>query len=264
MTKHTVLVVDDERTIRELMISFLVKEGYEVLAAQNAREAMRHIEREELDLILLDIRLPDASGEDVLDYLRGRERIQGESRIPVIVISGVITRNLAPRLIKRGADGLVVKPFEFGRISNEIRRVLEMAERWAETEERKSKALKTVLDDPGIEDVRTLLSRLREVQEQIERLDRELEEYAESEVPASSDDAPVDTEEIQAGLEEGARVSVDDYAQKLHRLDGQLERKLERRRLQKEGRSLMTALKKVEAGIQNKMRGLSEDEESVE
>jgi len=260
VTKHTVLVVDDERTIRELMMSFLVKEGYEVLVAQNAREAMKHIEREELDLILLDIRLPDASGEDVLDYLRGRERIQGESRIPVVVISGVITQNLAPRLIKRGADGLVAKPFEFGRISNEIRRVLQMTGRRAEAEEKKAKTLKTVLDNPGIEDVRTLLSRLREVQEQIERLDRELEEYAESEVPASLDDAPVN----QAGLEEGERVSVDDYAQKLHKLDGQLERKLERKRLQKEERSLMTALKKVEAGIQNKMRGLSEDEESVE
>ena len=264
MTKHTVLVVDDERTIRELMISFLVKEGYEVLAAQNAREAMRHIEREELDLILLDIRLPDASGEDVLDYLRGRERIQGETRIPVIVISGVITRHLAPRLIKRGADGLIVKPFEFGRVSGEIQRVLETAARRSDTEEKKSKTLKTVLDNPSIEDVRTLLSRLKEVQGQIERLDGELEEYAESDEPSSPDDAPVDEEEIRADLEEGELVSVDDYAQKLHKLDGQLDRKLERRRLQKEGRSLMTALKKIEAGIQNKMRGLSEDEESVE
>ena len=260
MTEHTVLVVDDERTIRELMVSLLLKEGYEVRMAQNAREAMRLIEREELDLILLDLRLPDASGEDVLEYLRGRERIQGKGRVPVIIISGIITRHLAPRLIKQGADGLIVKPFEFGRITKEIRRVLETAEHSPENGEKKSKGLKNVLDNPSIEDVSTLTSRLKEVQEQIGRLDRELEEYSEDETLAPVDTGAASLEGLKADLMDGELVSVDDYARKLQRLDDQVERKIERRRLQEESREVMAALKKIEAGIQDRMKGLGEDE----
>ena len=153
MTRPKILVVDDERNVRELLDTFLVDSGYEVLTARNARESLEHIEKNELDLILLDIRLPDASGEEILDYLRDRERIQGEDRMPVIVISGVLTQHLTPRLIKRGADGLIVKPFELERVLKEIERVLDPVRRGTEPGGKKAKTLRNLLEDPTIEDI---------------------------------------------------------------------------------------------------------------
>src|SRR5499427_8312920 len=61
-----ILVVDDERSMRELLAIVLRREGYEVLLAENGRAAIELLEREPVDLLISDIKMPDVSGVDVL------------------------------------------------------------------------------------------------------------------------------------------------------------------------------------------------------
>jgi len=61
-----ILVVDDERSMRELLAIVLRREGYEVLVAENGRTAIELLEREPVDLLISDIKMPDLSGVDVL------------------------------------------------------------------------------------------------------------------------------------------------------------------------------------------------------
>jgi len=61
-----ILVVDDERSMRELLAIVLRREGYEVLLAENGRAAVETLEREPVDLLISDIKMPDLSGVDVL------------------------------------------------------------------------------------------------------------------------------------------------------------------------------------------------------
>ena len=122
--RQKILIVDDERGIRDALAPFLVARGYEVLTAQNVREASKLMERKEPDLLMLDMRMPGVSGEEFLTYLRIRERIEQRDRLPVIIISGALTQHLVPRLIKLGADGIVAKPMNMERIVKEIEGVL--------------------------------------------------------------------------------------------------------------------------------------------
>ena len=235
--KHRILVVDDELTIRDLLNSLLSSHGYEVLSAQNAREALKLIEKRKLDLILLDINMPKISGDDVLGYLRARERIGELGRLPVIIISGVLTKHLVPRLIQRGADGVIVKPLNLGRVLKEIEEILGTDRDDTKPSGRKERTLKDILKDPSLGDVDPLVSRLKELSGQIEELDRELGEEPEDE-----------------GLM-CETMSADDYARKIHKLHLGLERK----QLREEYQEINAALNKIEQALRG-IRGVFREE----
>ena len=123
-TRRKILIVDDERGMRDVLAPFLAAHGYGVLTAQDAREAFKLMEKEKPDLLMLDMRMPEVSGEEFLTYLRIRERIERRDRLPVIVISGALTQHLVPRLIELGADGIIAKPMNMERIVKEVEGVL--------------------------------------------------------------------------------------------------------------------------------------------
>ena len=70
--EETVLLVDDDAALLEVMSIVLSSEGYRVLTASDGAEAMREVERESLDLVILDIMLPKVSGFEVLKKIRER------------------------------------------------------------------------------------------------------------------------------------------------------------------------------------------------
>ena len=149
--KQKILVVDDARGIRDTLVPFLAARGYRVLSAQNAREASKLMEKGELDLLLLDILMPEISGEKFLTYLRIREWIEGKDRLPVLIISGALTQDLVPRLMKLGADGVIAKPVNMERLLEEVERVLgpaRCAERAGREEE---KSPKDIPEDSAVE-----------------------------------------------------------------------------------------------------------------
>lgn len=100
-----ILVVDDDTYICTLLENFLKEEGYKVETAFTARKGLEKVKNHELDLVLLDYRLPDDDGITVLKNIR-----KLNSTVPVIIITAYADVNSAVKLIKAGAYDYVTKP----------------------------------------------------------------------------------------------------------------------------------------------------------
>lgn len=100
---YTIAVIEDDVHIGEILEKALGREGYKVLRAYSGTEALYLLERETLDLVLLDLMLPGLSGEEVLPKIKG---------IPVIVVSAKVGVDDKVDLLLGGAADYVTKPFE--------------------------------------------------------------------------------------------------------------------------------------------------------
>jgi two-component system, OmpR family, KDP operon response regulator KdpE len=107
MSKPTniVLLIDDEPKIRRFLRAGFELDGFTVLEAENAIEALKIATFSPPDLIILDLALPDLHGTEVL------ERIRSWSNVPIIILSVVSGEDEKVRLLQAGADDYVVKPF---------------------------------------------------------------------------------------------------------------------------------------------------------
>ncbi len=104
----TILIVDDERINRMLLKSFL-GEGYSnLLEAGDGQEALKLMNNNDVDLVLLDVMMPVMSGFDVLKIVRKHPRLQN---IPIIVITALSSIKDNAKAIEFGADGFLTKPF---------------------------------------------------------------------------------------------------------------------------------------------------------
>jgi two-component system KDP operon response regulator KdpE len=102
---NVVLLIDDEPKIRRFLRAGFELDGFTVLEAENAAEALKIATFSPPDLIILDLALPDLHGTEVLD------RIRSWSNVPVIILSVVSSEDEKVRLLQSGADDYVVKPF---------------------------------------------------------------------------------------------------------------------------------------------------------
>jgi two-component system cell cycle response regulator len=109
MSHATVLVVDDDPLVRKLLTRRLELDDYTVKAAAGGAEALETLEREPVDLVLLDVLMPEMDGFAVLERIRGSER---HRHLPVIVISGLDDIASAVRCIELGADDYLHKPVD--------------------------------------------------------------------------------------------------------------------------------------------------------
>src|SRR5918992_101316 len=117
----TVLVVDDEPMLRNLLCRLLRMEGYEVLEAEDGQAALNLVASEKPDLILLDVMMPARDGLDVLGDLRRT------SDIPVILVSALAEEADRVLGLKMGADDYVTKPFSAAELSARVESVLRRA-----------------------------------------------------------------------------------------------------------------------------------------
>jgi two-component system nitrogen regulation response regulator NtrX len=109
----TILVVDDEKNIRRSLRMVLDEPGYAVLEAASAEEALEILDREEVDLAILDVRLPAMSGIQMLESIRGRSELE---RLPVIMISGHASVAEAVHAVQLGAADFFEKPLDRDRV----------------------------------------------------------------------------------------------------------------------------------------------------
>ncbi len=131
MHQGTILIVDDEPGIRELLGQILSDEGYEIASAASGEEALSLMERELYDLVLLDLWLPGIDGLEVLRRIR-----EGGQQVPVIVISGHASGEQAVAAVREGARDFLEKPLSYDRVILSVRNTLHQArleERVAET-----------------------------------------------------------------------------------------------------------------------------------
>lgn len=105
MGSATILVVDDERKIRELVRSYLEREGYSVLEADTGQRALETASRIEPDLIVLDLMLPDLPGEEVARSVRS------VAQTPIIMLTAKAGEDDRVAGLRLGADDYLVKPF---------------------------------------------------------------------------------------------------------------------------------------------------------
>ena len=103
--KELVLVIDDEEAIRTSFKMYLEDSGYKVLLAENGREGIDLFDREEPQCVLVDLRMPEVSGHEVIAYIKASER-----NIPIIVISGTDVLEEAIKSLRIGAWDYMTKP----------------------------------------------------------------------------------------------------------------------------------------------------------
>ena len=124
MERKRILVVDDEIYIVHILEFTLTMEGYEVLTAADGEEALRRIEQDRPDLIVLDIMMPKMDGYEVLRRIRTDEEFKS---LPVILLSAKgrpIDRETG---LEIGADDYIVKPFSPRRLLEKIQDLLQRA-----------------------------------------------------------------------------------------------------------------------------------------
>lgn len=107
MESAAILVVDDEPGIALLCKRILSRVGYDVNALTDPREAIEHLQHQRIDLLLVDIRMPDIDGFDVISRA---QRAQPDAA--VLVMTGFGTVETAIRALRQGVDGLILKPFD--------------------------------------------------------------------------------------------------------------------------------------------------------
>lgn len=102
---RSILIVEDDITFGMMLKTWLIKKGFEVSSASNIARARKHIESQPVDLILSDLRLPDAEGIDLLKWING----QGMD-IPLIIMTGYADIQSAVLAMKLGAQDYIAKP----------------------------------------------------------------------------------------------------------------------------------------------------------
>src|SRR5437870_4120527 len=117
MTKR-ILVVDDERSIRESLRKILRVENYEVVLAENGQEAIEKHGAERIDLLILDLNMPVKNGWDTLKWLAGID-----PRLPVVIITG--RSNQRALAETAGADALMEKPLNVPLLLQTVRELMD-------------------------------------------------------------------------------------------------------------------------------------------
>ncbi len=118
-----ILIVEDDASMREVLVFFLSNEGYEVQAIDTGEEALELLRQEDFDLVMTDLKLGGISGIEVLD---GVKRIS--KTIEVIIITAYSTVETALEAIKKGAFDYVGKPFKLNELSLIVKKALEKRE----------------------------------------------------------------------------------------------------------------------------------------
>ncbi len=153
MSRAHVLVVDDEPGIRGLLGDILGDEGFSVSTAASGEDALEALAAELFDVVLLDVWLPGMDGIEVLRQMRA-----GGHRVPVVVISGHATTELAVRAIREGAADFIEKPLALERVLLTVRNTLTQArlrDRLAAVQEEEVPALTGV--SPAVRELRRQL-----------------------------------------------------------------------------------------------------------
>jgi DNA-binding response OmpR family regulator len=120
MTK-TILVVDDEKRLRDMLQAYLAREGYRVVVAADGQQALFVARHEKPDLIILDLMMPEMGG---YEFLRAYSK---ERDTPVIILTAKLEENDKVLGLELGADDYVTKPFSMRELTARVRAVLRRA-----------------------------------------------------------------------------------------------------------------------------------------
>ncbi|MBN2372826.1 response regulator [bacterium] len=118
MEKKKILVVDDEHNSREGLTKILIKEGYDIVAAESGEAALKEAAKQDFDLIITDLKMPDISGIEVLEKIREKK-----PNVGVIIVTAYGEVNSYLKAMTLGAFEYLNKPIKL----DELRRVINKA-----------------------------------------------------------------------------------------------------------------------------------------
>ena len=137
--KRTILVVDDDRRVVDLLQISLSQNGYHVTTASTGEEGLEAVRRETTDLIILDLKLPKKNGYEVCAALKSSK---DTAAIPVIMVSATAEVDARLQGLMHGADDYLTKPFSPKELLIKVRRIFERLEK-SETLSLKNRELET-------------------------------------------------------------------------------------------------------------------------
>ncbi len=123
------LIVDDDRSLRQFLDILFSKDGYQVFTAETGKEALKLMEKQPVDVVLADIRMPEMDGLSLLKEIKGRW-----PQIPVIMITAFASMDTAVSAMREGAFDYVTKPFNLSELRETVARALKKAEKSREGE----------------------------------------------------------------------------------------------------------------------------------
>ncbi len=118
-TEFTILYVEDNNDNRRLVRRVLNAEGYDVIEAANAAEALELLESKKPGLILMDINMPDMDGYALTTMIKHKP---GFESVPILAITANVMRGDKERSLEAGCDGYIQKPIDIDLLANQIER----------------------------------------------------------------------------------------------------------------------------------------------
>ncbi|MBM3124597.1 MAG: response regulator [Chloroflexi bacterium] len=119
--KGTILYVEDNPDNRNLIRRVLMADGYDMVDAANARQAIEKLEQGGIDLILMDINMPDTDGYTLTSEIKSIKKF---SRIPIVAVTANVMRGDREKSLEAGCDGYIQKPIDIDILSQQIERFL--------------------------------------------------------------------------------------------------------------------------------------------
>jgi len=119
--KGTILYVEDNPDNRNLIRRVLNSEGYSVVEAINASQAIEKLEGNHIDLILMDINMPDMDGYTLTSKIKS---VQQFSKIPIVAVTANVMRGDREKSLEAGCDGYIQKPIDIDTLAQQIERFI--------------------------------------------------------------------------------------------------------------------------------------------
>jgi DNA-binding NtrC family response regulator len=111
VAKHSILVVDDELLIRDLLYDFFTGQGWDISVAENGEKALEVMRAKEFDLVLTDIKMPEMDGLVLTSHVR-----QSHPDLPVVLMTGFPSVDTAVEALHKKVDDYVIKPFNINQL----------------------------------------------------------------------------------------------------------------------------------------------------
>ena len=125
MKPKKILVVDDDRIVLDSCRRVLETEGYRVSVVSSAREAIEFLETEYIDLMIMDVKMPEKDGTFILEKIREKWPLEYWPELPVLVMSGYPTPDTIHDIRKRGARDFIPKPFTPDELLEAVHKALQ-------------------------------------------------------------------------------------------------------------------------------------------
>lgn len=111
MNKPSILVVDDELLIRDLLYDFFTNQGWEIAIAENGAKALDILKERKVDLILTDLKMPEIDGLDLTEIVKNEY-----PQIPVVIMTGFPSIDSAIQALRFKVEDYVIKPFNINQL----------------------------------------------------------------------------------------------------------------------------------------------------